>query len=311
VSPQADICTKRSKKIVPLHQNSVSQPSNVSLCTASEVVPVNYSQPLVDELLPSTVRSLSTTVLQSERDVYGDALPSAVLLDSVAVNVSDVGKSACFLTALSDDCIESVLGCAIPDGESYEKQLLTSATFSILPRTVSQMRSADKTRSLEKGIWQSVFVKGMKLSNNKCVFGFKRHRVTCCETSRKANKLFYADGRCLVPGCSVTFKLHMINESDVVITYTGNICHPLFGRFSRPIRKGERNELIKEFRYGKKPYAHFIETLAQKPGEEFLAGNFDGVGKSSGVLRNISCESRQYIVLIKLPIRVCQNFKIF
>ena len=134
---------------------------------------------------------------------------------------------------------------------------------------------------------------GMKLSKSKCIFSFKRHRVSGYAASRRSSTTLYADGRCSVPTCPVTFNLYMHSESDVTVKYNGNIRHPLLGRYARPIRKKERNDLKQEFRLGKKPYAHFLKTVASKSGEELLSGNFDGIGKSPSVLKNIACESRQ------------------
>ena len=85
--------------------------------------------------------------------------------------------------------------------------------------------------------------------------------------------------------------LVMYDEITVHVQYTGSIRHPLCGQWARPIRTNERNVLRKQFSFGRKPYSVYVEKLNSKTGDELLAGNYDGIGKSKHVLRKLSSEA--------------------
>ena len=85
----------------------------------------------------------------------------------------------------------------------------------------------------------------------------------------------------------------MFNESLVQVEYSGNVRHQLFERHSRPIRKGERCLVKRDFACGLKPYKFYLDALINKSGSAIMASNFDGLGASNSVLRKISRESHQ------------------
>jgi len=77
----------------------------------------------------------------------------------------------------------------------------------------------------------------------------------------------------------------MFNNTEVHVSSTGKLKHPLFGRFARPIRKAEREKLKSVFKHGRKPYMQYMDALASKSSESILAGNYDELGSSTSVLQ--------------------------
>ena len=102
--------------------------------------------------------------------------------------------------------------------------------------------------------------------------------------------------------------------------FSGKLRHPLFGRWSRPVRKAERSNLkhiLKSvFRKGTKPYTVYMNTISTKSPESLIAGNYDGLGRTPSVLQKIASESRQvgrldddvFHSLIKLKNSFIQDF---
>lgn len=105
----------------------------------------------------------------------------------------------------------------------------------------------------------------------------------------------------------MTFRITMYDDTNVSVTYTGNVMHPVGGRWARYIRKEHRQALHPLFKYGCKPYNFRMQKLLEKPGSELLAGNFDGLGSSDSVIRKVATESHQdgrldkdvYVSLVK------------
>ena len=87
--------------------------------------------------------------------------------------------------------------------------------------------------------------------------------------------------------------MYIFNESLVQVEYSGNVRHQLFERHLRPIRKGKRCLVKRDFACGLQPYKFYLDALINKSGSEIMASNFDGLGASNIVLRKISSESHQ------------------
>jgi Ubiquitin carboxyl-terminal hydrolase/Ulp1 protease family, C-terminal catalytic domain len=215
--------------------------------------------------------------LQADTDFNNTELPS-----TLKHNISNEDL-------LPSLCTESILGCKLPDSDVYEQELPAEAEFNIEPGTLNSLRVPNQ-RYLVKGCWQNVFLPGLKQSNDICVLCFESHSISA-ENSRRARRLFFTSGYCNVPSCPVTFTLTMYNDTRVVVHYNGSIKHPLFGKWARPIRSTERRMLQDQFMYGRKPYSVYVDKLQSKTGNQLIAGNYDGIGKSRCVLRKIASES--------------------
>ena len=79
----------------------------------------------------------------------------------------------------------------------------------------------------------------------------------------------------------------MFNDTEVHVSSTGKLKHPLFGRFAQPIRKAEREKLKSVFKHGCNPYMQYMDALASKSSESILAGNYDKLGCTSVLQKNI------------------------
>ena len=202
-------------------------------------------------------------------------------------NSVDVPASRVYDT-LSRATVESVFSCDVPQSDYFEGDVCDLFTFTI-PCTVFDNLLVPGKRRFAEGMWESVFVQGFKEYNDKCVLKFKRHYVP----AGRSDKTFYANGCCTVPGCPFTFRICMFDKTKVHVHNTGKIRHPLFGRWSRPVRKLERANMKSVFRKGTKPYTVYMDTISTKSTQSLIAGNYDGLGRTSSVMQRIASESRQ------------------
>ena len=190
---------------------------------------------------------------------------------------------------LDKETIGEILGIEIPE-ETFEFELPRRTSFLLDRRIWADLFKRRKGKCLPAGEWQSLFVDGIKQSNQFCVFNFKRHSVS--EGKRPGN-IFQAFGQCKFQGCPVNVKLRMTVLPVVDAKYTGHVKHIITEKQARYIRKGERQTMKKVFEDGKMPSKHMKQSIHVKDTKSLIAGNYDGIGKTASVLQKIASESHQ------------------
>ena len=184
--------------------------------------------------------------------------------------------------------IGDILGEEIPD-EAFESDLPSAASFLVDKRRWDELYRRRKGRCLPAGEWQCLFVDGIKKTNKYCVFNFKRHSIG----AGRRGSLFRANGECKFEGCPVQVNLQMDVCPVVDVKYFGNVKHKITEKQARYIRKGERQVLKGVFENGKMPSKQFKESVKAKDTRSLIAGNYDGIGKTTSVLQKIASESHQ------------------
>ena len=230
---------------------------------------------------------ISGTVLDS--DEY--SVVSSVTLPNISENSSGTNIQ-CYNTLTNDD-LHDIFGVEIPD-KKFTFELCPDTSFYISSENWQQMKSHQKKRCFKAGTWQHIFLAGIKQSNSFCSFVFDYHKVNALRTKKETSCLFSASAHCSFLGCPVTLKISLNNNLLVSLKYQGNVSHDINESRCRPIRGTEREMMKSDFSKGMKPLKKYLETFKDYPIKAIVAGNFDGIGVDTHVLRQISSESRQH-----------------
>ena len=84
----------------------------------------------------------------------------------------------------------------------------------------------------------------------------------------------------------MTASLTMTKERYVDVAFEGSVKHKIKGeKSSRYIRGDQRQALKNLFHSGKKVGKEYMDSIMKKDGDELIAGNFDGIGKTRHVLQ--------------------------
>ena len=242
----------------------------------------SFQEPKQDELSQSHLSNLTENVCR------GDSLDS--------VKNTKQSKITNFFTQtlspLKSTDIADILHHDIP--EYFTADIPQSTSFLLSADDTSHLRLIQNGRRYKKGQWQHVFVKGIKQTNNHCVFMFQEHRISSANIRRKKKNtpLFICKARCKFEDCPVEVILEMRKEGAVDVQYKGKIRHKTSHEHARPIRGTERDRLKEKFRDGAKPLKHFLEKFQEKETSQLVSGNFDGLGTDDHVYRQIATESR-------------------
>ena len=193
------------------------------------------------------------------------------------------------LHMLPNEDVLDILNVQIP-GDRFKHSLEKQTCFDLTEKDWLSLRKSQKKRCFKAGTWQHIFLNGVKFSNPYCSFVFRYHKVALPLSNSKV--LFTAKAVCQFVDCSVVLKLSMTCDLTVSVLYTGDISHCISECRSRPIRKAERDLLKVDFKNGVKPLNLYFEVFADKDVKTLVAGNFEGLGASPHVFRQIASESR-------------------
>lgn len=198
--------------------------------------------------------------------------------------------------------IDDILNVNVSDSELLTYSIPKETSFRLPSDCWMKLRAAQRGRYFVKGTWQHHFVAGIKESNTFCSFAFKNHTVTQRRSSEidithhdlSPHPLFTAFGRCTFSNCPVTVQLSMFTPHMVNVAYSGQIRHKKTECQSRPIRKGQREILKKDFMHGIKPLKKYLDVVETLDNDLLVSGNCDNLGKTTQVFSQISSESKQH-----------------
>ena len=147
--------------------------------------------------------------------------------------------------------------------------------------------------------WVHVMANGLHDLNKCCSFAFKRHWVKKEKSQKQHGPIFRADAYCTFSSCPVIAKLTISNESiqaeNVIaqVNFTGFVHHATGEKQARKISSSVRSQLKQHFQSTHvAPSKEYHKQLKMLVSEQYAAGNRDGVGCSSSVMRKISSEAR-------------------
>ena len=147
--------------------------------------------------------------------------------------------------------------------------------------------------------WVHVMANGLHELNKCCSFAFKRHWIKKEKSQKQHGPIFQADAYCTFSSCLVIAKLTISNKSiqaDNVIAqvnFTGFVHHATGEKQARKISSSVRSQLKQHFQSTHvAPSKEYHKQLKMLASEQYAAGNRDGVGCSSSVMRKISSEAR-------------------
>lgn len=206
---------------------------------------------------------------------------------------------------ISRKTCSKILETDIQDCDFITRKLPVLCSFSISNIQWEQLLSSThftQKRSLlqfNAGTWQDFFINGIKQSNKLCSIMFKRHSLSASlkrkSKGKKPKYIFQTHGYCANEDCQLKVHLYILphERNKVYVEYENDICHSIFNKNSRPIRKVKRDIYKNEFQNGKLPYTKRSELSNEKSPLEKIAGNCDDIGTKSNTLNKIASESRQ------------------
>lgn len=247
----------------------------------------------------------SNTECNTEARGYSDTdLNVHVITSDTASNINcqdhsnnrihTAGDSEAMSTAtINNETVSFLLGPGACE-EFFKYDLNPHHKFDISMDDWNALKSKASKGKFAAGTWTEYFIKGLKKSNQYCVFAFRHHHVsTACVRRRKIRSpLFTATGRCTMPNCPVTFKLAITNLPTVNVTYSGVVVHNVKDARARNICGATRDILKQTFKHGEKPMKEYINKLNEKSSDQIIAGNFDGLGINASIFRKISSETK-------------------
>lgn len=130
----------------------------------------------IDIIDSASVASVATTDIIGSAPVASMATIDNTCLAPVVSSVDNILVISAD-NSLVDDCVVDILGCELPTGNFYTQPIPQFAAFEIPANTLDKLSVGNGKHMLLKGQWQSVFIEGLKQSNDKCCFAFERHRV--------------------------------------------------------------------------------------------------------------------------------------
>ena len=149
-------------------------------------------------------------------------------------------------------------------------------------------KADNQKRNLE---WTVLLDAYVRHSNDYCVFIYDRHHFTSRSNISNTHIFFMiADAHCKFDKCSCQFHAILNENGQLKINYSGNIAHPIGEIHARPIRSSRREELQQFTTLGATPGALHLQQLKSMSADNKKAGNRNGVGLTSSVIRKISSE---------------------
>ena len=149
-------------------------------------------------------------------------------------------------------------------------------------------KADNRKRNLE---WTVLLDAYVRLSNDYCVFIYDRHHFTTRSNISNTHQFFMSvDAHCKFDTCSCRFHAILNENGQLKIDYSGNIAHSIGEIHARPIRGSRREELQQFTALGTTPGALHLQQLKSMSADNKKAGNRNGVGLTSSVIRKISSE---------------------
>ena len=147
--------------------------------------------------------------------------------------------------------------------------------------------------------WVHTCAAGLSKVNQFCSFAFKRHWKKKIVSRKSSTYIFKALAYCTFSSCNVSAMLSVkpcdvLNDGVTVhIESSGSVCHTIGEKHARQFSNCIRKDLYKHFQTTHvAPSKEYLNRLLQVTDEQFTAGNRDGVGATSSVLKKISSEAR-------------------
>ena len=147
--------------------------------------------------------------------------------------------------------------------------------------------------------WVHVMANGISKVKGYCSIAFKRHWKKKPNSKKVLSALFRADGYCAFSTCSIQVRLSVNSNSfvsnsvRVYVSFSGKVNHISGETHARHISRAQREETVSLFQEKiMAPSKLYHKKLMQLSSEQYVAGNRDGVGCSTSVLKKISSEAR-------------------